>query len=918
MTVKRMMLLAMLAAAYAACGASDTMTATAHDLKVGLRGPDYWAGIRRHPAVVNPVGRNADGTWMSLAGEWAFTNFPHGCGKRTVKFKTWEPWPLERTMKVPGIWQAEGLGGPGMGVAHLCQDQSPKMIRGTFRGEGFYRRRFDVPADWAGKRIWLKVGGVRSRGWFYVNDNAVAMVDAYAGAWKYEITPFVKPGSSAKIVVDIDNAVGVRNGQQASIERWGGIVRDLEIEATPQALIDDAWVRGVFDERLAEVHVDVEPPAGAGLPEGLALRVSVEGETVTSAATAGANVLRVPLGDFRPWSPEHPNLYWAEIQLLDGETVLMSRRERFGVRKLEGRDETFYLNGKPFFFRGFGDDSVYPLSGITPPSLAYHREHMMRARKAGFNYVRLHTHCETPEYFEAADEAGILVQPELGYYLDEPDDYFGYDPAGDAVERWIAFRRHPSYAINCSGNEGTLGPGAGRIMYQFLKKLDPDRLVQDEDGGAPETPDNARDRSDFCGGPLNTWERGSYNPRRAFICHEYMNLTVKQDSRLEKDFTGVWLPPLTRDERAAWLSRFGLSLAWGDRLQDAQHALQRHWQKNGIEHARKDALCDGYCYWTIADVTVFAKKYGCYTAQGLFDAFWRSKKEGATCESFAVFNSPTCLLLDTENRDRKPEVSEFLAKDWCIPGAPEETNRVYAAGETIHAEFMLAHFGDAPFEQATFKWRLAAGSDELAAGERDVGTQPIGPARSLCKVAIKVPALTHPVKATLSASLCGFANSWDFWLFPRTVRRAPSARTALCKLGSPDVAAARAEGKNVLISGACSEKPNFKLGWWWLGAQVGTAFVPHPAMGEFPQERFLCPLHFRLIKEGTKLPVEGFDERDFIAVGEGGNDAYLYLAAKVRPDGGREIFVSGLDLASDTPEGICLYNGLIDWLEAGR
>ena len=899
---------------FLAVGASEVVTASRFDVETGLRGADYWAGIRRHPAVVNPVGREADGTWMSLAGEWAYTNFPHGCGKRTVKFKTLEPWPLEGRMKVPGIWQAQGLGGPGMGVAHLCQDQSPKMIRGTFRGEVFYRRRIDVPAGWAGRRIWLKVGGVRSRGWFYVNDNAVAMVDAYAGAWKYEITPFVKPGESAKFVVDVDNVVGVRNGQQASVERWGGMVRDLEIEATPQTFIDDAWARGDFDARMAEVHVTVEPPLDGTVPAGLKLRVGIAGRTVEAEAKAGENIIRVPLDDFRPWSPEHPNLYWAEIALMDGGKVAMSRRERFGVRKLEVRGKEFYLNGKPFGFRGFGDDSVYPIDGITPPSREYHLAHMKKASAAGFNFVRLHTHCETPEYFEAADEVGILIQPELAYYLDEPDDYFDYDPIRDAVERWITFRRHPSYAISCSGNEGMLGPGAGKLMYRFLKRLDPDRLVQEQDGGAPETPDNARYSSDFCTGPLNTWERGSFNPGRAFYCHEYMNLSVKQDSRLEKRFTGVWLPPITRDERAQWLAKFGLSLEWGDRLQDSQHALQRYWQKNGIEHARKDPLCGGYCFWTIVDVTVYSEKLKAYTAQGVFDAFWQDKKEGSSPADFAVFNSPSCILVDTENRVRNPEVSEFLAKDWCIPGKPEETNRVYAAGDTIHAEFMLSHYGDDTLRNAKLKWRLASADRELAAGERDVGDQEVGPARTLAKVGIVVPQVSRPVKAALSAEVGGIANSWDFWLFPRESRHAPSARTVICRHGTKEADDARAAGKSLLLLGECSAKPNFRLGWWWIGAQVGTAFAPHPALGDFPYERFLCPLHFRLIKEGSPLPVEGFSEKDFIAVGEGGTAAYLYLAAKVRPDGGREVFASGLDLDSDLPEGIALRNRLLDWL----
>ena len=47
-----------------------------------------------------------------------------------------------------------------------------------------------------------------------------------------------------------------------------------------------------------------------------------------------------------------------------------------------------------------------------------------------------------------------MIQPELSYYLDEPDDAFDYNPVRDAVERWVAFRRHPSYAFNSSGNRG--------------------------------------------------------------------------------------------------------------------------------------------------------------------------------------------------------------------------------------------------------------------------------------------------------------------------------------------------------------------------------------------------------------------------------------------------------------------------------
>ena len=137
---------------------------------------------------------------------------------------------------------------------------------------------------------------------------------------------------------------------------------------------------------------------------------------------------RVPLTRFQPWSPDSPALYLAELVLCDGDQPVHGWVERFGVRKFEVRGDRFFFNNKPFFVRGYGDDFVYPLTLVSPASREEHLKHFKAARQAGFVYVRLHTHCELPEYFEAADEAGVLIQPELPYYGDYPTEAFTFDP----------------------------------------------------------------------------------------------------------------------------------------------------------------------------------------------------------------------------------------------------------------------------------------------------------------------------------------------------------------------------------------------------------------------------------------------------------------------------------------------------------
>ncbi len=132
----------------------------------------------------------------------------------------------------------------------------------------------------------------------------------------------------------------------------------------------------------------------------------------------------------------------------------------------------------------------------------------------------------------------------------------------------------------------------------------------------------------------------------------------------------MWLPPFPERARADWLARFGLSRVWGDRLQDAQHVLQGVYQKFGLESARADPFCDGYCFWTLVDVVV-PLDVG-VSGQGWLTPFWEPKSKGLTPNDFAAFNSPDCLVAD-------------------LP----LTNRVFASGDAFRTTIGLARYGNA-------------------------------------------------------------------------------------------------------------------------------------------------------------------------------------------------------------------------------
>ena len=872
--------------------------------------PLNWGGRAAHPAVVNPV--LPAGEVLSLRGEWEFSvpgrDLPNRNGV-WGNFNAKQEWKSPRPIRVPGCWEAQGVGEEGESVTwDPSWDCCPRRIRHKHMGEGWYRKRVKVPESWKGRRIWLKVGGVKSVGWFWVNDVQVAHVGNYCGTEKYDITDLVEPGKEAKIVVDVDNRKPSRKGLMSASHRWGGIYRDVELEATPMAcFIDDAWVRGDYDKQEAEVHVEVNCSdcsdcSDCSIARGCrSVRAEIDGEVVEQAIEQSNNpnnrtILKVPLRNFRPWSPEHPNLYTAKVELVEDGRVVQSRQERFGVRKLEVVGKEFRLNGRPFFVRGFGDDSVYPLTGLPPADRTYHLAHLAKARAAGFNFVRLHTHCELPEYFEAADELGVLVQAELPYYSDVPCEGFEFDPVRDVKELYRNYRRHPSFAVYSMGNEGSFGKVLDRRIHRLVKEMDSDRLKINQDTNQEHL--SSPDVSDYAGGPIMSWPRGSYDPGRPFVCHEFLNLCVKTDARTAEKYTGAWMPPVTRKSRGEWLARFGLGHDWGDRLQDAQHALQAVWQKRGIEQARLDPHCGGYCFWTINDVVVWNSAAQTYSAQGLFDPFWADKRRGNSAADFARFNSGSCVLVD-----------------FC------PTQCVFTAGDRFRADVFLAHYGEEPMRAAQATWRLSAGGRLLASGSASAGDQPLGAVRRVAAFDVTVPAVGRPEKASFAVTVGDVGNAWDLWLFPKGPSlaeiRAKAAKLGVVIAAEKSAEAVRAcrEGRPLITVDGTDGKPNVELGWWWMGPQVGTAIRPDRALGAFPHEGVLTPLLFRILKKGRELPAADMHPDDMIIVGEGGEKCYLYLGER-QGGAARAFECHGLDLLSDLPEGNCLLDALVD--EAAR
>jgi beta-galactosidase len=872
------------------------------------------------PAVVNPALRSPLRQTLSLDGTWEYAVDPTGVGEEQKWFEPETALPNKTSLQVPGCWEAQGVGGPGNSTS-VTPERSIRPLRGSYVGTGWYRKELTVPTSWAGKKVWLKIGGVHAQGWFWVNGTYIGSNNCYCGAYKYNVTHLVKPGKRVVVAAKVRNDVPSRKGLMGWIQRFGGLYRSVELEATPSVFIDDAYVSGDFDQRQCIVHlrlrrsrpgVSPAPPAAAPMMEHFItpmVRVNIStlngasAGSITFAALLDMEPTRdlavpVSLNPFRAWSPEEPNLYRADIHLSLSGQADDGWVERFGVRKWEVRGGGFYLNNQKYFVRGYGDDYIYPLTIASPASRDVHRQHLQLAKSYGFAYVRHHTHCELPEFYEAADEVGIMVQPEMPYYGPVPsaaaEGYF--KPAEDLTELYTHYRRHVSLATYCTGNEGYLGSSIDREIYRLAKRLDPTRLALHQDGGK-----NLKDNSDFYQGPVAPWDARTQDASWPFTAHEYLNLATEEDPRLAAKYTGAVLPPAKPEDFRATLAKAGLSWEWGVATLDAGNQLQRIYQKRGLEQARRDPACDGYIYWTIVDV-------GSPAAQGLFNQFWESK--ASTAEYFRQFNSSTVVL------------ATF---------SPAE--RILRAGDSLKVEWWISPFDAKPLHAQPLTWRLQQGGQALLSGQLSPFEAEVGDVKIIGSAEFKAPAIDKPAKLQLVANLAGrgVSNSWDLWVFPRaasppvvdnTVGASPRVHRVLkdrypglaevVEVTAPapellltdqfDLVATNAllHGKTVLLLSLPGPQPGTALGWWGISKQAGTAIARHPAFGDFPHEGYLDELWFRLAGRAVRASDDALHRVEPLMVGRG-SAGYLLHVFQARAGRGK-LLASGLKLLSAEPE----------------
>ena len=601
------------------------------------------------------------------------------------------------------------------------------------------------------------------------------------------------------------------------------------------------------------------------------------------------------------------------------------------------KGQHFYANGHKIFLRGKHDACVWPLTGHVAMDVKSWKDYLGKCAAYGLNHVRFHSWCPPEAAFVAADELGIILQPELPFWgsFDEKDSLLMnfLHKEGENILRW--YGHHPSFRMFALGNELW---GSIDKMAEFIadfRKLAPDKVytfgsnyylgyqgvkpgmdyfttcrVGGEGWGNYGT--HTRGSFSFAdaadGGMINhfypntemNFTEGCSLTNVPIISHETGQFQTYPDYDEIKKYTGV-LYPYNMEVFRSRLEKAGMA----DQAKDF-HKASGLWSlqlyKQDIEMDLRTPNMAGF---QLLDLQDYPGQGSAYV--GILDAFMQSKG------------------LCTESEWRQ----------WCSPVVPLliSPQFCFTNEEGIHAKIQIANYSGESLKGKTLSWSLDGqhGSSILPDGEGliDIGA-----------LDIDLSKYERPAQLQLKLKIEGteYQNTYDLWVYPFGVDLSKLEQKVIITNELTDKIARQLEkGKNVLLMPASSKlcvDGLFQTDYWNYRmfktisennkktVSPGTLGIltdpKHPIFKSFPTEMHTNWQWFPILKASHPMMLDntGKDYRPIVQVIDNiERNHKLGLVFEFQVGKGRLLVcMADLERASSYPEGRQFYRSILEYM----
>lgn len=532
-------------------------------------------------------GRVEQSPWfLSLNSEtaWKFNWVPRP-ELRPVDFyklkfndKKWKSFP------VPANWETNGYGTPVYASSGYIFKIDPPRVTSeppadfsTFKERnavGSYRRTFDLPVTWTGRRVFVHFDGVQSAFYVWINGERVGYSQGSRSPAEFDLTAFVKPGKNL-IAVEVYRFCDGSYLEDQDMWRFGGIQRAVWLYSTAPVRIQDFAVRTELDSDCRDATLRIEPklqvidnralagwslqaeltdPSGKPVFENplrqdaepvlnRAFKAEILNDRTPQRGPRKFGWLEGKVAHPAKWTAETPALYRLVLTLRDDKDAIVEVVAcDVGFRKIEIRDGRLLINGKPIRLRGVNRHELDPDRG---QAVTYERmvQDIVLMKQANINAVRTCHYPDDPRWYELCDKYGLYVFDEADLETHGTRGKLASDPRWSAafLDRAVRLaerdKNHPSVIFWSLGNESGYGPNFA-AMSAWLRDFDPTRPIHYEGAqGTPRDPDTVDVISRFY-------------PR---TMDRYLNPGVAEDADSE------------RPENARWERLINLTLTDGER-----------------------------------------------------------------------------------------------------------------------------------------------------------------------------------------------------------------------------------------------------------------------------------------------------------------------------------------------------------------
>lgn len=287
----------------------------------------------------------------------------------------------------------------------------------------WYRRTFELPAEWAGQRIRLHFGAVDWETTVLVNGVVCGTHRGGYDGFSFDITDHLAQGKPQELVVSVWDPT--EGGQPCGKQRrkpggifytpTTGIWQTVWLEPVPCAGIDA--LRILPDVDGGRVVVTALAAAGTSDRQ-VEVVVLEEGREVAQGKGAADNPIAIAIPKPRLWWPDAPFLYDLRITLRQGDAVVDAVTSYVGLRKISlGPDAQgmtrMLLNNQFIFHNGLLDQGYWPDGIYTAPTDEALRSDVEATRRHGFNMSRKHIKVEPDRWYYWADRLGLLVWQDM-------------------------------------------------------------------------------------------------------------------------------------------------------------------------------------------------------------------------------------------------------------------------------------------------------------------------------------------------------------------------------------------------------------------------------------------------------------------------------------------------------------------------